>query len=126
MSNLPPLDAEETTIAWLNTILPNGYVAYGDKPKGANLPAKYVLVDRTGGPRIAMVMDSAQILIEVYNKDSRLDAKNVAMSIADQVPNMVLLSDNLVHASVNSVVNLDDVIGQFHRYQVYCDIHARR
>lgn len=126
MANLPPLDVEETTIAWLNTILPNGWVAAGDKPVGDNLPAQFVTVDRTGGPRIKMVLDAAQILIEVYSNVSRKAAKDVALSIADQIPNIRAVSDNLTHASVNSVVNLDDLIGDYHRYQVYCDISGRR
>ena len=126
MSNLPALDAEETTIAWLNTILPTGWEASGDKPTGANTPAQYVLVDRIGGPREAMVLDRAGILIEVYHKTSRKSAKDVAMSIADQIPDMLLLSDNLTRASVNSVVNLEDTLAQYNRYQVYCDIYARR
>lgn len=126
MSNLPPLDAEETVIAWLNTILPTGWSASGDKPTGNNLPAQFVTVDRTGGPRIKMVLDAAQILIECYSNVSRKAAKDVALSIADQIPALLLVSDNLTHASVNSVVNLDDTIAQYHRYQVYCDISARR
>lgn len=123
-SQLPPLDAEETVIAWLNTILPSGWEAFGDKPQ--TLPDEYVLVDRTGGPREAMVLDRAEILIEVYSNQGRKSAKDVAMSIADQVPNMVYLSDNLTGATVNSVVNLDDLIAQYSRYQVYCDVNCRR
>jgi hypothetical protein len=118
------LDAEEATVAWLNSILPTGWAAYGDKPK--QLPEKYVLVDRTGGPREAMVLDRAEILIEVYHKTSRVEAKNQANTIADRIRELESVSDNLTHAAVNSVVNLDDVIAQYHRYQVYCDVFCRR
>lgn len=124
-SQLPPLDAEETVISWLNSgILPVGWSAMGDKPQ--TLPDQYVLVDRTGGPREAMVLDRAEILIEVYSNQGRKAAKDVALSIADQIPNLVYLSDNLTGATVNSVVNLDDLIAQYSRYQVYCDINCRR
>lgn len=123
---MPSFDVEEAVIAWLNTILPSGYSASGDKPISDPTPDTYVVVDRTGGAREAMVLDRASILIEVYNKDSRKDAKDVANSIADQIPNLVYVDDNLTHASVNSVVNLDDTIALYHRYQVYCDIYGRR
>lgn len=123
---MPSFDVEEAVVAWLNTILPSGYSASGDKPDDDPTPDTYVTVDRTGGPREAMVLDRASILIEVFNKGSRTDAKNVAQSIADQVPNLVFVDDNLTHASVNSVVHLDDTLAQYYRYQVYCDINGRR
>lgn len=124
-SLLPPQDAEETVISWLNSgILPTGWAASGDKPD--ELPEQYVLVDRTGGPREAMALDRAEILIEVYSNQGRKAAKDVALSIADQIPNLVYISDNLTGASVNSVVHLDDLIAQYSRYQVYCDVNCRR
>lgn len=121
---MPSLDAEEATVAWLNNILTDDWEAFGDKPK--DLPQKYILVDRTGGPREAMVLDRAEILIEVYHKTSRAEAKNQAMIIADRIRELESTSDNLTHAAVNSVVNLDDLLAQYHRYQVYCDIYCRR
>lgn len=121
---MPSLDAEEAVVAWLNSILPTGWDAYGDKPK--NAPDKYVLVDRTGGPREAMVLDRAEILIEVYHKTSRVEAKNQAMIIADRIRELEATNNDLTHASINSVVNLDDLLGQYHRYQVYCDVFCRR
>lgn len=120
-------DAETLTIAWLNTILNNGdsgWVAYGDKPE--NLPGKFVLVDRTGGPREAMVLDRAEILIEVYHKTSRSDAKDKANQVADRIIELQAYNDNITHAVVNSVVNLDDTLTQYHRYQIYCDVSHRR
>lgn len=121
---MPKLDVEETIIAWLNTILTTGYSASGDKP--TNTPATYVLVDRTGGPREAMVLDRASILIEVYNKTSRKGAKDVAYDIADRIVELLSYADDITHAEINSVVHLDDTLAQYHRYQVYCDIHGRR
>lgn len=115
---------ESSVITWLNSILDNGWVAYGDKPK--TTPTKYVLVDRTGGGREAMVMDRAEILIEVYHKDSRATASDLANQLADRIIELEATDDNITHATVNSVVNLDDVLAQYHRYQVYCDIYNRR
>ena len=114
---------EVLVIQWLNTFS-GGYPASGDKPK-TNL-AKYILVDRTGGPRESMVLDRAEILIEVYDKTSRLAASNKANAIADVIIELEGYNENITHASVNSVVNLDDTIAQFHRYQIYCDINFRR
>ena len=83
-------------------------------------------MDRTGGPRESMVLDRAEILIEVYDKNSRLDASNKANAIADVIVQLEAYDENITHASINSVVNLDDTITQFNRYQVYCDVYYRR
>lgn len=118
------VDVEATVVAWLNTVLPSGWTAYGDKPETPG--DKYVLVDRTGGPRENMVLDKAEILIEVYHKDSRSAAKDVANDLADQIIALENYSENITHAAVNSVVNLDDTLAQYHRYQIYCDVWGAR
>ena len=118
------VDVEAVVVAWLNSVLPSGWDAYGDKPKDAG--EQYVLVDRTGGPRESMVLDKAEILIEIYHKDSRASAKTVANDIADQVVALEAYSADITHASVNSVVNLDDTLAQYHRYQIYCDVWGAR
>ena len=115
---------EATVITWLNTVLPTGWVAYGDKPK--TTPTKYVLVDRTGGPREAMVLDRAVILIEFYHKSSRSEASETANAIADIIIQLEAYNNDITHASVNSLVNLDDTLAQFHRYQLYIDAFNRR
>lgn len=117
-------DVEELVISWLNSILATGWSASGDKPK--TVPAQFILVDRTGGPRESMVLDRAEILIEVYDKTSRKNAKDVANNIADRIIELEAYSNDITHASVNSIVNLDDTLTQFKRYQVYCDIYCRR
>lgn len=118
-------DVEAIVIEWLNS-LGGGWTAYGDKPDTA--PEQYILVDRTGGPREAMMLDQAEILIEVYHKTSRSTAKTKALDLADKVPlpTGMLANDSITRAKVNSVVNLDDTLGQYHRYQVYCDIWCSR
>lgn len=118
------VDVEAVVVAWLNSILPAGWDAYGDKPDDAGV--KYVLVDRTGGPRESMVLDKAEILIEVYHQTSRSDAKTLANSIADQVVALEAYNADITHASVNSVVNLDDTLAQYHRYQIYVDVWGAR
>lgn len=117
-------DVEEIVIAWLNSVLGAGWSASGKKP--SNIPDQYVLVDRAGGPRIAMVLDAAQITIEFYHKDSRTAAKNKANEIADRIVELKNYSHNITTADVNSVVHLPDLITGYERYQVYCDISCRR
>lgn len=119
-------DVEVIVVAWLNSILGSGWAAHGKKPK--DTPEKYVLVDRAGGPRVAMVLDAAQILIEVYHKTDRTAAKDKANEIADKIPLLATYSDNIQvrHDAVNSVVHLPDLITGYERYQVYCDISCRR
>lgn len=116
-------NVETIVIAWLNT-QGSDYPASGDVPDPR--PDKFITVDRTGGPREAMALDKAEILIEVYDKDSRLNASNKANALADDIIELEAYNDNITHASINSVVNLDDLIGGFHRYQVYCDVYFRR
>jgi hypothetical protein len=120
-------NTEKLVIAWLQTLdeITGDWPVYGDKP--ATLPDQYILVDRTGGPREAMVLDRAAILIEVYHKNSRVTASDMANYIADQIPaGLPAYAESITGASVNSVVNLDDLIAQYSRYQVYADVNNRR
>lgn len=115
---------EVIVIEWLASQGWSDYPVSGDIPK--TRPDSFITVDRTRGGREAMVLDRAEILIEVYNKDSRLDASNKANEIADLVPSLLFYNENITRAQVNSVVSLDDIIGQYRRYQVYCDVYFRR
>lgn len=117
------MDSEEITVAWLKTFA-GDYSVSGNKPK--ETPEKYILVDRAGGPRVAMVLDAAQILIEVYHKDSRKAAKDKANEIADRIVELKAYSDDITIAEVNSVTHVPDLITGYERYQVYCDIAHRR
>ena len=114
---------EALVIEWLGTIV-SDYPASSEKPK--NAPNKYILVDRTGGAREAMVLDRAEILIEVYHKTSRLNASEKANEIADRIVELEAYDHNITHADVNSVVSLDDTQSQYRRYQIYCDVYHRR
>lgn len=116
------LNVEKVVIAWLPGVAA-GWPVSGSKPK--ETPEKFILVDRTGGPREAMVLDRAEILIEIYHKTSQADASDMANAIADAVPGL-LAEHNITHAEVNSLTRLDDTLGQYYRYQVYCDIYLRR
>lgn len=113
---------EVIVIDWLKTIV--DVPVSGEKAKTP--PEIYVLVDRTRGAREAMVLDRAEILIEVYNKNSRLEASNLANTIGDRIPELLNVSNDITHADVNSIVSLDDLLGGYRRYQIYCDIYHRR
>lgn len=115
---------EVTVVEWLKTFVGDDYPVSGDIPQ--TRPDQFITVDRTGGNREAMVMDRAEILVEVYNKDSRLDASNKADEIADQAPLMLIDYDDITRCKVNSVVNLDDTLAGWHRYQIYLDVYYRR
>lgn len=118
-------DVESIVIAWLTSLeQPTTYPVSGDIPDPR--PATFITVDRTGGPREAMVLDRAEILIEVYNKTSRSQARTKAQSIADVIRDLEAYDENITRARVNSLVNLPDTIGQYQRYQVYCDVYYRR
>lgn len=116
-------NVEKEVILWLQNTVGEDWPVSGDKP--SNLPVQFILVDRTGGPREAMVLDQAEILIEVYHKTSRVTASDMAQDIADAIPLLTSI-ENITRAKVNSVVNLDDIIAQYSRYQIYCDIYCRR
>lgn len=114
---------EAMVIAWLRDLVP-GYPASSDTPK--TLPNQFILVERTGGAREAMLGDSAEILIEVYDKNSRYDCSEIANFIGDHIMELCVEYENITHASVNSTISLDDTQKQYHRYQIYCDIfHSR-
>jgi hypothetical protein len=113
---------EVIVIDWLKTFV--GVPVSSEKPKEP--PVSYVLVDRTRGAREAMVLDRAEILIEVYHKNSRLEASNLANTIGDRITELLSLNNDITHADINSIVSLDDLIGGYRRYQVYCDIYHRR
>lgn len=117
-------DVEELTVSWLQSIVGNEWSVSGNKPK--QLPTQFITVDRTGGPRESIVLDKAEILIEVYHKNSRTAAKNKAYDIADRVVELAAYNENITRAAVNSVVNLDDLLGKYQRYQIYCDIWCSR
>lgn len=113
---------ETIVIDWLDSI--TSWAVSGDKPDPA--PNQYILVDRTGGPREAMVLDRAEILIEVFDKNSRATASEKANEIADLIPALLAYNDNITRAKVNSLINLDDLLGQSHRYQLFVDVYYRR
>jgi hypothetical protein len=119
---MPKQNVEKEVIAWLPGVAGAGWPVSGNKPKTGE---KYILVDRTGGPREAMVLDSAEILIEVYHKTSQETASDKANEIADAVPGLLAVH-NITRAKVNSLVRLDDTLGGYFRYQIYCDVFLRR
>lgn len=116
-------NVEAMVIEWLNDLLAD-YPASSDTPKV--LPDQFILVERTGGARVAMVGDAAEILIEVYNKEFRSDCSEIANYIADHIKGLPETYDDITDASVNSIISLDDTIKQYHRYQIYLDVfHSR-
>jgi len=115
-------NVEVIVIDWLKTFV--GVPVSAEKAKTP--PVSFVLVDRTGGAREAMVLDRAEILIEVYHKNSRLTASELANTIGDKIVELEAVNDNITHADVNSIVSLDDLIGGYRRYQIYCDVYHRR
>lgn len=116
-------NVEKEVLTWLETFVTDSWPVFGDQPK--EKPESYILVDRTGGPREHMVLDKAEILIEVYHKASRVAASDKAQLIADAMPSL-LNTESITHAEVNSLVKLDDTINVYFRYQLYCDIYCRR
>ena len=117
-------DVEEIAVSWLQELVGEDWPVSGDKPN--QQPGQFIIVDRTGGPRESMVLDRDEILIEVYHKTSRPEAKKKANDIADQIINLELYSSEITHASVNSMINLNDLLAQYQRYQIYCDVWCRR
>lgn len=115
-------NVEVIVIDWLKTFV--GVPVSSEKAKEP--PVSFVLVDRTGGAREAMVLDRAEILIEVYHKSSRLTASELANQIGDKIVELEAVDDNITHADVNSIVSLDDLLGGYRRYQIYCDVYHRR
>lgn len=116
-------NVESIVISWLRELVP-GYPASSDTPK--TLPKQFILVRRTGGNRVAMVGDNAEVLIEVYDKNSRADCSEIASFIADHITQLREDNENITQATVNSNISLDDTAKGYHRYQLYCDVFHRR
>lgn len=114
---------ESIVIGWLRDLVP-GYPASSDVPK--TLPSRFILVRRTGGNRVAMVGDNSEVLIEVYDKNSRVDCSEIASFIADHIDQLREDYENVTRATVNSNISLDDTTKAYHRYQLYCDVFHRR
>ena len=108
---------------WLKTKA-GDYELTADLPKGER-PDRFITMDRQSGGRHGMVLDRATMVVEIYNRDSRLEASEKANEIADSVRELLKI-DNVTHAEVNSIAHLDDLIGGYHRYQVYMNIYHRR
>lgn len=117
------VNIEEIVIGFIDANKSTGWNVYGDMPK--TRPTSFVLVDRTGGPREYIVQDRAEIVIEVYHKTSRESASDEANRIADIIKNLEEL-EPVMRAKVTSLVKLDDLLGQYWRYQIYCDVFYRR
>lgn len=117
------VNIEKVVIGFLEANKSDDFAVFGDMPDPR--PEGFVLVDRTGGPRDNIVQDRAELLIETYHKDSRQSASDEAYRIAD-IMEALLEIEAITHVKVNSVVKLDDLLGQYWRYQIYVDIFYRR
>lgn len=122
MSKLENIEA--IAIQFLNSKLPTGWTAYGDKPKTP--PTKYVLIERSGGGRSDMVLDRAEVQINVYSKNSRLEASNMANGIADYIHEIAENYEDVTRSRVNSLIQNDDTTTQTWRYILYVDMYHRR
>lgn len=116
-------NVEKLVIGWLEDHDQITWPVHGDMPDPR--PETFILVDRTGGPRESMVLDAAELLIEVYHQKSREMASDEANKIADLMPELKQF-ESITRAKVNSVIKLDDTIGKYWRYQIYVDVFNRR
>lgn len=117
-------NVEITVYNWLMDHA-DGWPVSGDIPAGKERPSKFIIYDRTGGGRQSMVLDQAEILVEVYDQNSRYDASQKAQELADNVQDM-LQYENVTHVDANSLVHLDDPQNGYHRYQLYINVYQRR
>lgn len=117
-------NTEALVIKWLNDTYGSEWPTYGEFPEQA--PEKFMLCERVGGPREAMVLDKAEILIEVYHKKSKIAASDQANKIGDDITELLSLYSNVTHVDVNSTIPVDDTRNQYRRYHVYVRIWNRR
>lgn len=110
-------------IQWLTAQLPADWPVSGQVPK--NIPDKFITVSRTRGGREYLVLDNAELLFEVYSRNSDLEASNMADHVADIIKGLEQYHD-ITHSKTNSVVELADTIRGLYRYSVYVDIRHRR
>lgn len=116
------MNTEVIVIQYLNKHL--NVPVSGEVPK--SLPDKFITVERVSGGREAMVLDLAEIMISIYNKNSKLEAANLADEIADIMPNIVAEYEDVTRGHINSVIQDDDTTRQYRRYRVFADVYNRR
>lgn len=110
-------------IDWANDTIPD-YPASNLIPD--DLPDRFMTIERGGGERRAMVLDVADIVIDVYDKESAVDCAEIADYIADHIPDLLAVNDNITLAKVDNVFPLNDTVRGYFRYEIACSINYRR
>jgi hypothetical protein len=116
-------NVEKLVIGWLNDHPNISWPVSGKIPK--TRPEAFLIVSRVRGGREAMVLDAAEIRIDVYHQKSQEMCSDEANRIADMVPELKQI-ESITHVEVNSVLEVPDTTNQYERYQIYCDVHNRR
>lgn len=89
-------------------------------PKGTAIPAKYVLVDQTGGDRNNHI-NSAMVAVQSY-ADTRLGAIDLNEAVKEAMLDGLNELPEICRVELNSDHNFTDTQTKEHRYQAVFDI----
>lgn len=73
-----------------------------------------------------MLGDSANVLIEIYDKTSKPDCAEIADFIADSAKTLEEEYADVTSVTVNSVIPNEDTERQYYRYEIFLDIFYSR
>lgn len=113
------MNIETLMINWLNSggILPTGWEAFGSIP--AEKPAKFVLVERTGGPVDNVSLERPDLTIRFFCRDSADEASKVATATDKKIRLQFVSQPNVSKVERNSLLRLDDLIIKWPTYMGY-------
>jgi hypothetical protein len=113
------MDIETLMISWLNSagVLPADWEAFGSIPEVK--PAKFVLVERSGGPVDNVSIERPDLTIRFFCRDSADEAKTAATATDKKIRLEFVNQRNVSKVERNSLLRLDDLIIKWPTYMGY-------
>ena len=122
------MDAERECVDHLNAS-GVGAAAYYDVPRGRpdGPPSldRFLVVERTGGPRGEGRTSRPMVDVQCW-APTRREAALLAEAVADAMCAMPAASDDVAHVSVTSTFRDTDLESGTPRYHVVCEIYSNR
>lgn len=118
-------DVEDDLRQHLNTTLPGfGFTQTSYVKRPEKLPASFIFIHRTGGPRRDMVTDQAQITIECYAQSKGSPDESLAFRVAQFVRSLMnALEGDLLGG--NQVDSVNEFSGAYNDPDPLSPNHAR-
>ena len=109
---------EKIVLDYLNVSLPEGILAYMEKPE--DVPQEYILLEKTGGGEENYV-ETATIAIQSY-AGTLYRAASINKAIKDLMRNITVPNTCITKATLNTDYNFTDPTKKQYRYQAVYDL----